>query len=87
MTDFVLRVSNIPQDLTEKQLRDIFASFGRLSRVFLAKDHVTNLSRGFAFVGFETEADAANAIVTGYKPFKIKWAQRLQERLQDKVMK
>ena len=78
MTDFVLRVNKIPQNLTEKELRDIFAPYGRLSRVVLAKDHDTNLSRGFAFVGIETEADASKVIKKGCNPFQIQWAQRRQ---------
>lgn len=56
------RVTNLPQDCDETELRDLFAKIGRVQRVFIAKDKHTNLPKGFAFVTYETRQDAAKAI-------------------------
>jgi translation initiation factor 3 subunit G len=42
----------------EQDLRDMFERFGRVTRVFLAKDRDTGRAKGFAFVD---RADAARA--------------------------
>ncbi|CAM9384635.1 unnamed protein product, partial [Chrysoparadoxa australica] len=41
---------------------ELFGAFGRIHRVYLAKDPVTMQSRGFAFVSFTSEQDAARAM-------------------------
>jgi translation initiation factor 3 subunit G len=56
-----LRVSNLSEDTSEMDLRDLFGPFGRTSRVYLAKDRRTNKSRGFGFVSFNTRSDADRA--------------------------
>ena len=45
----------------EQELRNLFERFGRVTRVFLAKDRETGLAKGFAFVSFMDRADAAKA--------------------------
>jgi translation initiation factor 3 subunit G len=45
----------------EQELRDMFERFGRVTRVFLAKDRETNMAKGFAFISFQDRADAARA--------------------------
>lgn len=45
----------------EQELRDMFERFGRVTRVFLAKDRETQLAKGFAFISFGDRADAARA--------------------------
>lgn len=45
----------------EQELRDIFERFGRVTRVFLAKDRDTGRAKGFAFISFVDRADAARA--------------------------
>ena len=45
----------------EQELRDIFERFGRVTRVFLAKDRETGRAKGFAFISFVDRADAASA--------------------------
>mmetsp|Transcript_56434 Transcript_56434/g.145300 ORF Transcript_56434/g.145300 Transcript_56434/m.145300 type:complete len:311 (-) Transcript_56434:586-1518(-) len=57
-----LRVTNLSDDVREGDLQDLFAQFGRLQRVYLAKDMVTFQSRGFAFVTYYTREDAQKAI-------------------------
>ncbi|CAK4031832.1 Eukaryotic translation initiation factor 3 subunit G [Lecanosticta acicola] len=63
-----LRVTNVSEFAEEGDLREIFERFGRVTRVFLAKDRETGRAKGFAFVSYADRADAANACekVDGY---------------------
>lgn len=45
----------------EAEIRDLFERFGRVTRVFLAKDKETNMAKGFAFISFADRDDAARA--------------------------
>ena len=45
----------------EQDLREMFARFGHVTRVFLAKDRETLRAKGFAFVSFADRTDAAKA--------------------------
>ena len=45
-----LRVTNISEETTEADLQVLFAPYGRIARIYLAKDRETMVSRGFAFV-------------------------------------
>lgn len=56
------RVTNLPQEMNEDELRDLFGKIGRVIRIFIARDKVTGLPKGFAFVTFESRDDAARAI-------------------------
>uniref|UniRef100_A0A1I7V105 Eukaryotic translation initiation factor 3 subunit G n=1 Tax=Caenorhabditis tropicalis TaxID=1561998 RepID=A0A1I7V105_9PELO len=56
------RVTNLPQEMNEDELRDVFGRIGRVIRIFIARDKVTALPKGFAFVTFESRDDAARAI-------------------------
>lgn len=57
-----LRVTNLSEEATEADLQELFRPFGSLQRVFLAKDKITNQSKGFAFVSYVKRDDAARAI-------------------------
>jgi len=57
-----LKVTNLSEDTTEDDIRELFRNFGRTSRVYLARDRLTQESRGFAFVTFEMRADAEKAV-------------------------
>eukprot|EP00933_Yihiella_yeosuensis_P026680 TRINITY_DN20740_c0_g1_i1.p1 TRINITY_DN20740_c0_g1~~TRINITY_DN20740_c0_g1_i1.p1 ORF type:complete len:283 (+),score=61.68 TRINITY_DN20740_c0_g1_i1:78-926(+) len=57
-----LRVWNLSEEVKEGDLQDLFGQCGRLSRVYLAKDPTTYLSRGFAFITFYNREDAQKAI-------------------------
>lgn len=76
-----LRVSNISADANEQDLRELFAPFGGVQRVFLAKDRETNQSRGFAFVSFYERSDAEKALnkLQGYGYdhliLRLEWAR------------
>lgn len=56
-----LRVTNVSEMAEENDLRAMFERFGRVTRVFLAKDKETGRAKGFAFVSFVDRADAARA--------------------------
>lgn len=47
----------------EQDLREMFDRWGRVTRVFLAKDRETGRAKGFAFVSFADRDDAAKACV------------------------
>lgn len=58
-----LYVGNLPFDVTEEQLRNLFAQDGRqVSEVKVVTDRETGRPRGFAFVEMGSQADAAGAI-------------------------
>lgn len=45
----------------ENELRDLFERFGRVTRVFLARDRETQRAKGFAFISYADRGDAALA--------------------------
>lgn len=57
-----LFVGNLPFDVTESDLRELFAPVGPLSYVFLPVDRDTGKRRGFAFIEFSDESKAAEAM-------------------------
>jgi len=57
-----IRVTNLSEDTKEADLSELFRSFGHISRIYLAKDKITGLSKGFAFINFVYREDAAKAI-------------------------
>jgi len=76
-----LRVTNLSEDACESDLQELFRPFGPISRVYLAKDKVTNQSKGFAFVSYFKREDAARATATlqgyGYDHLilNVEWAK------------
>jgi len=83
-------VTNVSEDTTDDDLKQLFGRFGMLHRVFLAKDKERNTSRGFAFVSFLNKNDAQRAMdeLQGYGYdhliLRLEWAnpptQRREER-------
>lgn len=75
------RVTNLSQDVEEAELRELFASIGRVLRVFVARDKHTNLPKGFAFVTYDLRQDAERAIqqLNGYKLYhmvmRVEWTR------------
>mmetsp|Transcript_375 Transcript_375/g.503 ORF Transcript_375/g.503 Transcript_375/m.503 type:complete len:333 (-) Transcript_375:269-1267(-) len=76
-----LRVTNISEETAEADLQKLFSPYGRIARIYLAKDRETMASRGFAFVSFVHRHHAAHAMEAlqghGYDHLilKIEWAQ------------
>jgi RNA recognition motif-containing protein len=57
-------VGNCPFDVTEDQLRDLFAAYGEVDRVNIITDRDTGRPRGFAFVEM-ADSSAAEAAIKG----------------------
>ncbi|TMA81621.1 MAG: RNA-binding protein [Deltaproteobacteria bacterium] len=55
-------VGNLSFSTTEQELADLLSAAGRVARVHIGTDRETGRSRGFAFVEYGTEAEAADAI-------------------------
>lgn len=55
-------VTNIPYEVREDDLYELFSSTGNIEDIFIPFNRETNRPRGYAFVGFETEAEAKQAI-------------------------
>ena len=74
-------MSNLPEEATEQDLTELFKTFGKTLRIFLAKDKSKQVSRGFAYVTFMNKDDAQRAIWGvndyGYNHLilKVEWAK------------
>ena len=55
-------VGNCSYDVTEEQLRDLFAAYGEVDSVNVIRDRDTGRPRGFAFVEMSDSAAAKAAI-------------------------
>ncbi|OCH88517.1 translation initiation factor 3 RNA-binding subunit [Obba rivulosa] len=81
-----LRVTNISEDTQENDLRDLFSRFGRVARVYVGRDRETGAGKGFAFVSFESKADAQLAMEKvhgkGYDNLilSVQWSQPREQR-------
>jgi len=65
MTDINKRklfVGNLPWEIRGDQLRDMFSEVGQVTDAFVSLYKDTGRSRGFGFVEFATDEDAAKAI-------------------------
>ncbi|XP_077003537.1 RNA-binding motif protein, X chromosome-like [Tamandua tetradactyla] len=56
-----LFIGGLNSDTSEKTLEVVFGRYGPIAEVLLMKDRATNKSRGFAFITFESPADARDA--------------------------
>jgi len=81
-----LYVGNLPYNVTEDDLRSLFAQAGEVKEVALITDRATGRSKGFGFVEMATQADAEKAIQTlnnhdmGGRPLKVSIARPREER-------
>ncbi|XP_004503272.1 uncharacterized protein [Cicer arietinum] len=75
-----VRVTNLSEDTREPDLLELFRPFGAVSRVYVAIDQKTGMSRGFGFVNFVGKEDAQRAInkLNGYGYdnliLRVEWA-------------
>jgi RNA recognition motif-containing protein len=81
-----LYVGNLAYDVTEDDLRGLFAQAGEVKEVALITDRATGRSKGFGFVEMATQADAEKAIQTlnnhdlGGRALKVSMARPREER-------
>lgn len=59
-----IRIANLSESTVEGDLEDLVKPFGPIQKLFLAKDKITGLCKGFAYIHFKFRADAAKAIHT-----------------------
>lgn len=59
-----IRVTNLPGEMQDSDIKDLFGQIGRISRIFLARDKYTGTSRGYAFVSFDKHEHALKAVKT-----------------------
>jgi RNA recognition motif-containing protein len=57
-----LYVGNLPYEIGETELQDLFAKAGSVESVNVMRDQMTGRARGFAFVEMSTDDEAQNAI-------------------------
>ncbi|AJB45800.1 RNA recognition motif domain-containing protein [Campylobacter fetus] len=55
-------VGNLSYRMTESELREVFSSFGEVTRAKIVKDKETNRSKGFGFVEMSSDEQAKKAI-------------------------
>jgi translation initiation factor 3 subunit G len=84
--DNSIRVTNLSEDTREQDLQELFRPFGAISRIYVAFDRETGLSRGFAFINFVSRDDAIRAInkLDGYGYdnliLRVEWATPRADR-------
>lgn len=66
-------IGNISYQVTEEDLRVVFADYGKVKRVSLPTDRETGRIRGFAFVELASEEDEEIAI---YELDEAEWMGR-----------
>ena len=59
-----LYVGNLPYEVGETELQELFARAGSVESVNVMRDQATGRARGFAFVEMNTDEEAQNAITT-----------------------
>ncbi|KAL5150116.1 Polyadenylate-binding protein 7 [Glycine soja] len=80
-----LYVKNIDDDVTDKELRDLFSSCGTITSVKVMRDD-KGISKGFGFICFSNPEEANKAVMSfngcmfHRKPLYIAIAQRKKER-------
>ncbi|XP_029035010.1 protein sex-lethal-like isoform X6 [Osmia bicornis bicornis] len=78
-----LYVTNLPRNITESQIDDIFSKYGNIVQKNILKDKITGLPRGVAFVRFDKREEAQEAIARlhgtipegGSEPLSVKIAE------------
>eukprot|EP01065_Artemidia_motanka_P038520 TRINITY_DN4736_c0_g1_i1.p1 TRINITY_DN4736_c0_g1~~TRINITY_DN4736_c0_g1_i1.p1 ORF type:complete len:239 (+),score=82.00 TRINITY_DN4736_c0_g1_i1:88-804(+) len=81
-----VRVANLSDQISEDDLRALFQRFGRLIRVHVGKDPQTHERKGYAFVTFQEESAAEQAIAKlnrhplNHLILSVSWAQQPAER-------
>jgi len=55
-------VGNLPQEVTDEELREAFQAFGQVTSVNIIKDRYSGQSRGFGFVEMPANAEGQAAI-------------------------
>ncbi|XP_039302687.1 sex-lethal homolog isoform X3 [Solenopsis invicta] len=78
-----LYVTNLPRNITESQIDELFSKFGNIVQKNILRDKLTGLPRGVAFVRFDKREEAQEAIAQlhgtipegGSEPLSVKIAE------------
>jgi cold-inducible RNA-binding protein len=57
-----LYIGNLPYSVNDSQLEEMFSEFGKITSAVVITDRQSGRSKGFGFVEFETDAEAAAAL-------------------------
>ena len=55
-------VGNLPYNVNEDELKELFSEFGEVATVNLIKDRFSGQSKGFGFIDMPTNSEADQAI-------------------------
>jgi RNA recognition motif-containing protein len=55
-------VGNLPQEVNEEELNDLFSEHGSVSNVKIVRDNSNQISRGFGFVEMVRKVEAKKAL-------------------------
>lgn len=75
-------ITNISPSMTESDLKELVESFGPKLKVYLGRDKITKVCKGFAYVNFKFRSDATEAIeslheyVYDDRPLKVEWSKK-----------
>ncbi|XP_065217153.1 U11/U12 small nuclear ribonucleoprotein 35 kDa protein-like [Planococcus citri] len=58
-------ISRLNRKTSERTLKEEFSRYGKIVRCRLVRDIITNFSRGYAFIEYETEREAKKAVDRG----------------------
>ncbi|KAI9208100.1 eukaryotic translation initiation factor 3 subunit G-domain-containing protein [Polychytrium aggregatum] len=78
---FTIRITNLSEDVTEQDVRDLVSRFGPTHRIFVARDKETNICKGFAFISYYDKDKAQKAMdqLNGYGYdnliLRVEWAK------------
>ena len=82
-----LYITNLPKELTETEVVDLFRQFGEIIECRVLKDRNSKTSKGVAFVQFNLKSQANNALrMDGYRfpgsdrVLAVKFAEDLQQK-------
>ena len=73
-------ISNLPDKVSEDELKQLFLSFGNISDVRVIKDPQSGRSKGYAFVHFEGEEAGRRAVEEGNNKLEIGGKKLVVER-------
>lgn len=63
-------VGNLPYEVTDDDLRDMFSTFGSIAEIKLITDRETGRSKGFSFVEFDDESSVEGALTMNGQDYK-----------------